>query len=480
MTENTDIIHISVKNRMASCIDPAEYLVGHNGKYKAEFNMDSPWESYPVKTALFTTQGKTYYSVFNGNTCKIPEIPGGEMCKIGLASGNLLENDEDPEEYTSTPAQIMVFPSIKDISGKPADPSKDVYDQIMALLNKYIEQGGGDYELTEEEKNEIVNDVLQKLEGYTKGLEYELSYDGKYYICKGIGTATEKDVVVASKINGLPVEVVGSRAFVNSGITSIVIPESVDWISDGSLACDTLKTVKIYGNLTQSSEQMGGAPGNNYGGATFIGAFENYEVNSNGNAIVESITTNTSVTNIYVWWEDGYIDRAPWGAVAAKIHYQSLENSKTLENRVTSLESSVMQNSDRIDQVKSIAEGANQAISFYDYGEMASTINMASKYQFKIGQNLMIVKLDVPDLWVSGIDSTNLTYTHTSDAEFVNSLKMYGTVQVGYYILSALETQKVDLTEYAKTSYVDRVVGDINTALEAIIARQASVIGGID
>ena len=60
----------------------------------------------------------------------------------------------------------------------------------------------------------------------------------------------------------------------------------------------------------------------------------------------------------------------------------------------------------------------------------------------------MIITLQVPDLWISGIESTSQTYTYTTDEAFTTELNTNGYVQVGYYKLSALETQKVDLTNY--------------------------------
>jgi len=60
----------------------------------------------------------------------------------------------------------------------------------------------------------------------------------------------------------------------------------------------------------------------------------------------------------------------------------------------------------------------------------------------------MIVTLEVPDLWISGIESTSSIYTYVDDETFVNLLATDGYVQVGYYKLSALETQKVNLDDY--------------------------------
>lgn len=119
-----------------------------------------------------------------------------------------------------------------------------------------------------------------------------------------------------------------------------------------------------------------------------------------------------------------------------------------------------------INEVNSIAKGANQALSYSNYQAMINVFNNMANNVYNVGQNVMIVTLQVPDLWISGIESTSQTYTYTSDSDFVNALATNGYVQVGYYRLSALETQKVDLTNYVTfTSYAsDSSGGVVKTA----------------
>lgn len=103
-----------------------------------------------------------------------------------------------------------------------------------------------------------------------------------------------------------------------------------------------------------------------------------------------------------------------------------------------------------INEVNSIAKGANQALSYSNYQAMISVFNNLSATTYNVGQNVMIVTLEVPDLWISGIDSSSTQYTYTNDSAFTTELATNGYVQVGYYKLSALETQKVDLTNYVQ------------------------------
>ena len=107
---------------------------------------------------------------------------------------------------------------------------------------------------------------------------------------------------------------------------------------------------------------------------------------------------------------------------------------------------------------KSIAEGANQSLSFSNYQAMITAFNILANNVYNVGQNVMIITLNVPDLWISSIESTSQTYTYTTDEAFTTALATNGYVQVGYYRLSALETQKVDLTNYYTKTQTDTLL----------------------
>ena len=114
------------------------------------------------------------------------------------------------------------------------------------------------------------------------------------------------------------------------------------------------------------------------------------------------------------------------------------------------------------EEAVTIAKGANVSLSFGNYASMISVFNALGNDVYRVGQNIMIVTLNVPDLWVSEIAETSTTYTYTSDDDFANELKTNGFVQIGYYNLSALETQKVDLTNYVQnTDYATSAKGGV-------------------
>ena len=120
----------------------------------------------------------------------------------------------------------------------------------------------------------------------------------------------------------------------------------------------------------------------------------------------------------------------------------------TLPNKFLNLK-----NNTDFKELESIAKGANNAISYQSYEEMVVELNGLADNVLRVGQNIMIVTLNVPDLWISGISADREPYIPSEngyDEDIVNALSTNGSIQVGYYILSALETQKVNLPEYVK------------------------------
>lgn len=106
-----------------------------------------------------------------------------------------------------------------------------------------------------------------------------------------------------------------------------------------------------------------------------------------------------------------------------------------------------------INEVNSIAKGRVYAKSYNDISAMVTALNAMSATDLKVGDNLYIVVEDVPDLWIGKVESTSSTYTYTTDSAFITALTgdLTTTVQVGYYRLCKLESEKVDLTNCVTT-----------------------------
>ena len=140
-----------------------------------------------------------------------------------------------------------------------------------------------------------------------------------------------------------------------------------------------------------------------------------------------------------------------------------------------------------INEVNSIAKGATVALSANSYASLISTFSSLGKDVYNLGQTVYIKTIDVPDVWISGISNTSSTYTYTTDAQVISDLNS-DTFKVGYYSFSKMETQKVDLTNYATLVDLETlhttVTGEITDAktllrgemsdLEELIATTAS------
>ena len=88
------------------------------------------------------------------------------------------------------------------------------------------------------------------------------------------------------------------------------------------------------------------------------------------------------------------------------------------------------------EEAKSIAQGRSSAYVFSDFYSMRSKIASADSTRYNIGDNIYIEDINTTDYWISNILDNN-------DGEF------------GYYEISPLETEKVDLSDYYTSKQVD-------------------------
>ena len=80
----------------------------------------------------------------------------------------------------------------------------------------------------------------------SEGLAYELSSDGCGYSFVGIGSCTDKDVVIPSSHQNLPVTEIGKDAFSHCGIISVALPAGVTSIGFCAFsACFSLTSISI-------------------------------------------------------------------------------------------------------------------------------------------------------------------------------------------------------------------------------------------
>lgn len=92
--------------------------------------------------------------------------------------------------------------------------------------------------------------------------------------------------------------------------------------------------------------------------------------------------------------------------------------------------------------------GKSQSKTYNNYQAFVTAVNAMNNTALKVGDNVFIVTQDVPDMWVSAVNSSSATYTYTSDSAIVTALGSANGLTVGYYVFRELETEKVDLSAY--------------------------------
>lgn len=176
-------------------------------------------------------------------------------------------------------------------------------------------------------------------------------------------------------------------------------------------------------------------------------------------------STHNNAMSYYRWVVADHV--GAWVYVGSEGPYYTKSEADALLNDKQNTEDNSLNTTSKsivgaINEVDSIAKGANQSLSFANYSAMVAEFNSLAGNEYNVGQNVMVVTIEVPDLWISGIESTSSTYTYTTDEAFTTALATDGYVQVGYYKLSALETQKVDLTDYVTTTdYATNATGGV-------------------
>lgn len=139
-------INITVRGKIARAEGRARVVCG-NSDYTVRFDFDAEWTEYTVKTARFVTEDGSYTDVqFEGDTCAIPILRNTRTLLVGAFAGNL---------RTTTAALIHAVPCITDPDGTPADPTPDVYAQLMERFNAMEAPAAVLYtaqELTDEQK----------------------------------------------------------------------------------------------------------------------------------------------------------------------------------------------------------------------------------------------------------------------------------------------------------------------------------------
>ena len=117
-----------------------------------------------------------------------------------------------------------------------------------------------------------------------------------------------------------------------------------------------------------------------------------------------------------------------------------------------------------------IAKGRNQALVYSTYAEMVAELNTMPSTELKVGQNIYIGAVGVPDLWIYGVSEESTEYVYISDEEIIEAVENNVSLQIGYYQIAFLETQKVDLTTIEdEISEVKEDVAELADSLGSVL-----------
>ena len=116
---------------------------------------------------------------------------------------------------------------------------------------------------------------------------------------------------------------------------------------------------------------------------------------------------------------------------------------------------------DELKTATNIAKGRNQALVYSTYADMVAALNTMQNDELKVGQNIYIGSVGVPDIWIYKVSEDSTEYVYVSDEAIIEAVESNVSLQIGYYEIAFLETQKVDLTT------IEEEISDLNDSLDS-------------
>lgn len=118
-------ISITVTDKRPVCT-AGTTVVCDNSDYIVHWDLDEEWSAYDTKTMRAIYMDGTYSdTVFAGDSAALDPVPVPGYVQIGLFAGDI---------HTSRVVLLRALSSVRSASGAPANPTPDVYDQLMELI----------------------------------------------------------------------------------------------------------------------------------------------------------------------------------------------------------------------------------------------------------------------------------------------------------------------------------------------------------
>ena len=164
-----------------------------------------------------------------------------------------------------------------------------------------------------------------------------------------------------------------------------------------------------------------------------------------GFATVESITVEKvdihTLPEKYI--PESIARKSELANVAHTGDYEDLENKPSIPD-AASMIATHNAAQDAHNDIRQMALGAMRGQSYADIETMVTALNALPADSFRVGDNIYLDQLNVPDVWISAVNGSSTTYTYVDDSTFTAALSA-GRVQVGYFSISQLETEDVVL-----------------------------------
>ena len=201
-------------------------------------------------------------------TCSATGIRSHYKCS---SCNKLFADDEHKTEITETDLIIPIDENAHDFGKWIKNEGADTHTRVCSFNSEHTETEnchGGTATCTEQAVCEKCNAkygefakhnykdgvcIVCGIRRPSEGLGYSLNSDGTGYTVTGIGTCTDKELIIPSEYNAKPVMSIGKDAFrFCSGLTSVTIPDSVTSIGSSAFYNCTGLT-SISGSATNVS-----------------------------------------------------------------------------------------------------------------------------------------------------------------------------------------------------------------------------------
>lgn len=405
------MLEFSVVNQKLTRIDMFYSVRDSKDYLTASFDFRTDDWAGMTKTAVFNMgdkDGSTYTVLMDGNTVKLPEV-----CLKSSFVNISVFGVADGVRITTNVVKVELKNSGYAEGETPPEPSETVYENILAKCEKAVEAANSVQERAD--SGEFTGEKGEKGDKGDKGDTGETGATGPQ-------GPPGKDAVTETELS-----VESNNAIANSTVAKV--------LGNGTLiGFEKVDSLEDFEEL--SSRYPKGIPEN-----AFLILYVTQDL-----SYTDPNTQFTFPPGLYLLTQQGEIRLCP-DTESVNAQFNAVNNlikdwgvvfaSKADKSELNLVKLNLDDVSDTADEALTIAKGRNRALTFLTYQELSSWIDGdftrsdgKTVSDLQTGDNLYIVETGVPDYWWDGTQ------------------------------IRPLETQKVDLSEYAEKDYVDEEIAE--------------------